>query len=278
MVTHNEARCFEPGGKNYIIKAFELADINVRRRIKNGCDIFTLDGMNRLFLREAQTPHFYCRDGEPRENFSRSENDPAHSQHVERLFEKLKKWETAGSNFRIGYNTWTKPDAPPVLTPILSLADYVWAKEETHNLSDEGYCRFDIAGRRRAGIGSVKSNTLVAIEVIYTSPPAQKTLQLQLEHSRNQPCLIMYCVMPRPPHTANIKGPDYFLKIDEQARTIRTIFYIHEGYGWKGDKKIPNCTAARLEEEINKMVKKEPDRPAQRSTNSKLPPGGHQAN
>ena len=277
MVIHKEARCFEPDGRNYIIKAAELFDVKLRRRIKDGCELFTLDGMNRLFLREAETPHLYCLDGQPRENLSRSETDPAHTQHVVQLLRTLRKWEEEKCAFKIGYNTWPDLKTPAVFTPFLNLGDYIWRKEETHNLSDVGYCRFDIAGKHREGIGAVKSNTMVAIEVIYTSTPSQQTLQAQLDHSRNLPTLIMYCVIPRPPHNTKIETPEYFLKIDERAKTIRTIFYIYDGYGWKGDRKIPNCTAARLEEEINKMVKNDPNRPDQQAKRKPAeisPPGG----
>jgi hypothetical protein len=261
----HEVAYYEWEGKLKRLRAEQLRqDPTIRLRfLKNKVELFTDETKSeRLYMRRGgvnqngteRSSHFYCRAGDEQRNddipdWARKDISPAHNQRIKDLLSVLNRGESCRP-YRIGYNHYF--DGEPQFTDLADARKYMWMKEQKQQLSTGVSCRFDIVGRRRDTVCLTKADPMIAIEVINTSFPSDKTLEAQKIFSRIQPIVIFYDVLARKNYFFNPAHRDKDLPQDEDF--ARGIFYVYNGNVYQNEKPIPSCDSVKLKDAIECMV------------------------
>ncbi|OLO08757.1 hypothetical protein BTW08_05420 [Salinicola sp. MH3R3-1] len=187
----------------------------------------------RVFPRyRTDAPHFYSL-GKRRYIDERVESDPSHDKRVEELLARLK-----GNEYKIGF--YEKDGEEKQFVTVAKPSNYLWDSEVTRSLTRSVRCRHDIFGEAE-GRNLTAGFPWVAIEVVNTHYPDEKTLEAFLALSEQLPFVVLFDL---------VAVPNYFFKIDEKRQEIRTIYYVYDGSVWKNGNRWKRCSAQFLREKL----------------------------
>lgn len=231
---------FSSAGKEFCWT--ELANPTRRAELR-GHELLTPDREHRLHIRNGQTPHFFCLTRILKRDISRRERDPAHIARVRKLLGDLQ----TDNNFTVGFYDWPNNanKSEPNYIDFAKARDYIWEDEVTRSLSHASNCRFDILGQSRR-LNLTDKSPLIAIEVIKHSFPSNQTFSAQLAFTKIQPCVILFDVVDK---------YNYFLKVEDDKKRIRAIFYIYDGSVWKNGNRQNIHDANLYKESIMEMMR-----------------------
>jgi hypothetical protein len=271
MVKHVEASYYENGVKHSIL-ARDLGKPDVLDLARSKALVDPGDELT-LFVRGGKTPHFYT-TSKARALTEKPEVSAAHNKRIAKLLKKLVDLTSSGTVIEVG-TTMMRSDVWQATKrveqdwhTIGELQGYTWKDEVTRALSDGQKCRHDLFGANLALLNFTDRNPWVAIEVIDTHYPSDKSFDGFLEISARLPLVVLFDL---------VAAEDYFLEIDEievlntpppefkepsdvlwTVTGIRSIFYIHQGKVWQNNRE------ARFKEtvdgkEVSKPVRKSAD-------------------
>ncbi|CAG0995650.1 hypothetical protein RHDC4_02801 [Rhodocyclaceae bacterium] len=170
---------------------------------------------NTLVPVNADTLHFRAPAESAARTTDRGENNPAHDDRVGALLKDLisrQTWKVETSGY-IGRNQ--------IQAELYDLAaPYQWDDEVIRIISSEAAVRHDLFGQVRELLDMSQRLPWVAIEVINTHYPEEKTFAGLRDLSKNMPLIVMFDFTQR---------PDHFLKINSQSGIITTKLYMRDG-------------------------------------------------
>jgi len=222
--SHSVAYYFK-NGKRHEIRARDLNNADVWRIAKSE-QLFDGSGTP-LFAIQADTLHFR---GEPQasdRSTDRGETNPIHDARVQHILDVLNSrsaWSIEASTYAHGNR---------FCNPICNLMTaYQWGSEVYRIISSEATVRHDVFGQAKDIIDMSKSMPWIAVEVINSHYPEDKTFDGIQSTSKNMPLLVLFDLTER---------PDHFLKIDGGSGVISTKLYMYNGNVYDGtstDQKI----------------------------------------
>lgn len=215
-----------------------LHDIGKRATARTK-ELWCSDFEVRLYPRyRPDAPHFFSRSSNRYIDKRKEKNDSPHDERIENLLEQLND-----SNLKVG--TLVFDEGESQFETLTSCDGYSWGGEVTRVLSQDVKCRHDIFGQP-GGHNLVVGSPWVAIEVIDSHYPDEKTLEGMISLSARLPFLVLFDI---------VAEADYFFQIDEKSKSIRVIYYISDGAVWKNGSRWKRCTAAFLEEKIKDHIR-----------------------
>lgn len=226
-------------GKRHEIHARELSNADVWKTAKSE-QLFDGSGTP-VFAIQADTLHFRGQPQVGDRSSDRGETNPLHDARVQHILETLNSrltWSIEASTYvRGGYSC----------NPICDLMSaYQWGSEVYRIVSSEATVRHDVFGQAKDILDMSKLMPWIAIEVINSHYPEDKTFDGMQSISKNMPLLVLFDLTKR---------PDHFLKIDDRTGVISTKLYMYNGNvydGMSADLKINS--AAELKTYVTRVL------------------------
>lgn len=245
MAKHACAVYFDKTGKRHLIRADELS-FPLKLEEARSHQLLDLQEEFRMSVRGGKTPHFFALAVSARKlSDERNESDPAHNHRVDKLLHILSQLPP-DATIELGTTDWNQPEDEQ-WSPFADIKNYVWGKEVTRAFGEDGKCRHDLFGMP-PGLNLTGRFPWVAIEVIHHHYPNAKTLTGLIEMTRLLPLVVLFDL---------VEAPDYFMKVEPQARRIRTIFYLYRGRAWRNVGDLGSeITAVQLRATMKTMLER----------------------
>lgn len=231
-------------GELHKISREELNDPNVLARARS-VRLYDETEEYRLYPRARQdSPHFYCRAENPRRLVSNHDPDPRHNVRRDFLLRKL----TALAELKVGYREFFASDDWEFVE-IAEVEDYVWQREVTRIVPRGLRIRHDLFGASPI-LAMSERRPWIAIEVIASHYLEEETFQSLLNLSAHLPLLIGFDL---------VELPNYFVQLDEAKRTLRLVYYIHDGRVWKNHRPQAIYDAATFKAILQRGIRRRDD-------------------
>lgn len=193
----------------------------------------------------ADTLHFRAPGESVDRAIDRGENNPDHDNRIDNLLKELNSRQT----WKVETSGYV---ARKLVQRILFdlAATYQWGEEVFRIVSSEAAVRHDLFGQARELLDMSQQLPWIAIEVINTHYPEEKTFTGLRDLSRSLPLLVAFDFTKR---------PDHFLKVDSQSGTITTKLYMLRGEIFhladKLDIQSSNALATFVTSELRRLEK-----------------------
>lgn len=246
MAKHACAVYFDKSGQRHVIQAKELSS-PAKLEEARAHQLLDAEEEFRMSVRGGQTPHFFALATTARKlSDERKEADPAHNLRVDELLRLLIDLPR-DEEVELGTTDWKQRQPSERWAPFVDIKNYIWGKEVTRALGEDAKCRHDLFGMPE-GLNLTGRFPWVAIEVIHHHYPNAKTLEGLLAMTRLLPLVVLFDLVDK---------PNYFMKIEPEARRIRTIFYLYRGRAWRNaDDLGEEITAEQLRATMKTMLER----------------------
>ncbi|WP_405077722.1 hypothetical protein [Pectobacterium versatile] len=231
--------------KNNIKCYIKPEELNYKDKLHTAKTEFLMDDSESVRLRprlpENKKAHFYAPDKSQVRTVMSVENDPLHNKRIDEILNNLKlktKWKVM-----VGVFIDNKLEREPKFI----LEDYSWGSEINRITSSTTIVRHDIFGETKKLSMSI-FEPCVAIEVINTHYPSEKTFNEMINTSKNFPYVIIFDLI-------KTKKKNYFLKINPNKNEITPLYYIYNGIVWKGGTELGDViNSTMLEIELKSVI------------------------
>ncbi|HNN44979.1 MAG TPA: hypothetical protein PKN34_02915 [Azospira sp.] len=236
---HAFAVYIDDNGCRHTLNAEDLSDDKIFEKAK-GLTLYDASEQAILVPRDipGKRRHFYEPNSVGGRSVSGYENgnDPAHDLRVEENLVNL----LSSKRWKVGFKNGDQ------FQQIFDVSHYDWDIEVHRIVSKDIIIRHDLFGQSKF-VGMSVFRPWVAIEVIHTHFPEEKTFSALMSLSRHIPLVVLFDVVSR---------RNYFLKIDPAAGTVRCSYYLYEGQVWNGEKPTDIRTALGLKATIESRLRR----------------------
>ena len=247
-IKHPTAAYLDEKGNRGLIRAEELLDKAVLERAKL-LKLYDASEQVRVSPKFSKTgtPFFCATAIGKRSVLFAAESNPAHNHRINELLTALKsldRWSLALMDKPLN----AKNLHAPKYENVLKMPKYQWGTEIHRILAEDSIVRHDLFGQSTELEMSVL-RPWVAIEVVHTHFPDEKTFSILLGTSKRMPLTVFFDFT---------EYPDSFVKVDTTQKILQYrpwTYFIRDGRVWKGRNATTISTSARLQIEVKAMTK-----------------------